>query len=1034
MDNLTVDHLINIIRIKKPNIDLENKNKDELIDIIVTLFPTSFEIDRILADDMFEEEVADTISPNPDQCPSNFTLNKNANAWFNCSIKSDVSGYSIFIVPENMRFYYASFMFKEQTIYERMYGIEESPYPTRSNFFLTSNAEAQLYTKNTLNIDNRYGKPKLNFSYREPEVEWDLDIPDYKAKSFDLMHVYKTNKELKLFNLYDKTNIYKLLYDNEDSPFHISKRSIPLSTEIPVDTVKTMINDDHNTAKKMIGSAAANELMMLNFLGMSREELNSSVKPGYRDIAFVSMRLDRETGFYQNTSINVLSGFILLQIATSYHLIHPKISYMIKRRSSYAYDFHIANNLKTYLSLSGSNIQGWGVPKLMNFHSEICIFRPDSTNLIRDKDSILDWENGYPFMGSVLRKKAAILDNYAAQLRFSQQELEKRLGWIQQSLDDFTYVINENNKAAEIARKIAEIRRKVAFGREVQGTEDETEDGESKGTEDETEDDETSIDQKPGEDDKTYLIRLEREAEKSAEKIAEKLLDLGYDSVITDEALTEIKSSIKEANSDYHNMEMQLKHVMNGGLIEEHLVKYLKIEKIPVFPVYNRLLRLVRHKRHERECKILHECEKSIGKCNMDKIIKEMRKYPNRNTVHHRGETVADHCIWVARCLRNWMKYENEPWTHMIHDEMKNVTVVAGFLHDIGKIGDNDFTSLVENGNKPKHPHLGFLYKVEEIPFKSEHCSKDTVNSCYCEASNEEEIVINICIAMHHFLGEVLIKYGMITAHLFPSTEPKGYTLPNPGIKNGIYDVLMLTGEHLSGTVYTEIISSLDPELKYYYTAWYIIAYLIRMNVLDYVIEKPKFMEQLLYILFAVSAADVFGAHPVEKEEPKDMDPYYLQFLSADTRSMTDPSMIPVPPLLRPYYKFMYFSIGLEERDNFMNVWSTIKDHRKFYDSWQQIASINHNSLLKISPFFRFSHGIHTVDDWIAAFIRVLRTGEVPQSSERESTFDFTSLEEKLGNSLTERSANVLKKFKFMKPPGLKKTLQGTGASHQSPV
>lgn len=936
MDKLKIYQLENIVKIKEPYASLVGAKKADLIAQISTLF-TLDEINRILAMDMFEEEVIAALSPNPDLCPVNPTLNKDRNAWFNCSTPSYKHGYHILIVPEGMRFYYGSHKFKEQILYERLYSKPQTMYPTKTNFFLTSNAEALAYTHSVGDVGKRYGRAKLTVEDDFAEALFDTKIPIHVDYTFDVIHVYKTTNELHLFDIYDIRNLRRLLYEDTDSPFHVSKRGISLTDDISdVDFLMSFVKDDHNFIEGVLGSSAADEFMIRTFM---------AIPAGRESNRFYPHKVNKVNAIYGESETCMFSGFILLQIAMSFHLIQPGMNYTPVRRSAYIYDYYIANAFRSYFT--DKHISGWGSLKLHKFHSEICIFEPDKTKLVRDKDSILDWEHIFPFEVSPLRKRAAALDNFTQELMFSQQYMEQKLNISREELE----------KANDYLK-----------GRTTSGYE--------------------------------------------------------YESI----------EDAKYWQKQYDKNMMNLEAVKSGELVESHITDYLRIVGIPDYRrVMNKKLRLMWHKRGKKECEVLRKCFDSIGdNCNMNWLIDEMRKYPNKNTFHHRGESVADHCIWVSRCLRNWLQYENEPWTGKIHYELWNVTMVSGIMHDIGKIGDADFVTRI----KPRHPHIGFLYALDEIPFKGERCNKrgkqllKKLDDCYaCEMTMEEEIIVNICIAMHHFLGEVLIKHGQLSAHIMPDD------FINPGIKHSFYGALKATAERVHLTVLAEIVASLDPELKYYYMAWYLIEYLIRMSVLEHVLRKPQFMEQLLLVLFAVSAADVFGAHPVEVEEkPEMMDPYYLSFLSKDTSTMPNPGGIPVPPVLRPYYKFMYYSIGIEERDKFMNIWSTIKDHRRFHAAWSQISKLSAKDF-EIGPSFRFSYGIHTADDWIAAFIRVLRTGEVPSASASVSTFNIDTLIPKLNNKITERSMAELKKFKFMKPPGLKKKIVKTArAAREAPM
>jgi len=103
--------------------------------------------------------------------------------------------------------------------------------------------------------------------------------------------------------------------------------------------------------------------------------------------------------------------------------------------------------------------------------------------------------------------------------------------------------------------------------------------------------------------------------------------------------------------------------------------------------------------------------KKLFKKPFFNNVIKEINDtfldYPVRNFDFHTGDDVSDHSIWSALAVKNWFK-NNSPWTKHIEDKYKDLAILCAYLHDIGKVGDGDFESLINPGWKETHPEDGF--------------------------------------------------------------------------------------------------------------------------------------------------------------------------------------------------------------------------------------------------------------------------------------------------------------------------------------
>lgn len=76
-----------------------------------------------------------------------------------------------------------------------------------------------------------------------------------------------------------------------------------------------------------------------------------------------------------------------------------------------------------------------------------------------------------------------------------------------------------------------------------------------------------------------------------------------------------------------------------------------------------------------------------------------------RDYSNHDGDDVSDHSIWTALAIADWIKTNNN-WVSNIDPKYHDILVFSAFIHDIGKTGDGDFTSLLDS-SKPEHHNDG---------------------------------------------------------------------------------------------------------------------------------------------------------------------------------------------------------------------------------------------------------------------------------------------------------------------------------------
>ena len=100
-----------------------------------------------------------------------------------------------------------------------------------------------------------------------------------------------------------------------------------------------------------------------------------------------------------------------------------------------------------------------------------------------------------------------------------------------------------------------------------------------------------------------------------------------------------------------------------------------------------------------------------------------------RNYKHHQGDDVSDHAIWTALVVIDWLNSNNN-WIKSIDSKYHELLVFSAFIHDIGKTGDGDYTSLISS-SKPTHHDDGIdilmgkkryiIYSNDVVLHQSQH-------------------------------------------------------------------------------------------------------------------------------------------------------------------------------------------------------------------------------------------------------------------------------------------------------------------------
>lgn len=214
---------------------------------------------------------------------------------------------------------------------------------------------------------------------------------------------------------------------------------------------------------------------------------------------------------------------------------------------------------------------------------------------------------------------------------------------------------------------------------------------------------------------------------------------------------------------------------------------------------------------------------------NLNEIIDEMRKYKTLNLMpkgFHQGH-LAEHSVWTALYVEHWLE---DPMFYQLN-EYRNALILAGLLHDIGKMGmcsveygfkQLDTTQLVASSCHNKgthflyneiadHPFRGYLYLKGIIPMKQYGLDLKTFTEITEEKWNEffehfgltefEIKMLRIIVGIHWDLGPILTaekfspekyieKFEMFYHTEFPGDPSKRYTVLQACSLVSIADIL----------------------------------------------------------------------------------------------------------------------------------------------------------------------------------------------------------------------------------------------------
>jgi hypothetical protein len=362
----------------------------------------------------------------------------------------------------------------------------------------------------------------------------------------------------------------------------------------------------------------------------------------------------------------------------------------------------------------------------------------------------------------------------------------------------------------------------------------------------------------------------------------------------------------------------------------------------------------------------------------LDRIYEEMVRYPNASDIHHAGTTIADHSVWVLRTIYNWLGFRNEPWTADIWPEFREATMLAAFLHDIGKIGDGDTRKPAEKGGNLKHPSVGYQYLTGEKSFLKLKSTCDNFIKCFDLKIPETVFpVVASVVALHHHFGELIVRYSIYRIRPLELDDiPTNIDVTPYKTYNGDFELYRTYNS-----------SFLINALSYIVELKYIIVLTSMYKILKLHDTKRLFMdsrdniEQLLRILCAVGAADVFGSYPVDVSRDVLLyshtiaDVFDPRVMFRETDSSRDNF-----EMNRPYYKFGYGTLGLAERAKLVEYSRLVVNYDTLCEAWDgfrpYLECMGRNRMDAVPEVYR-ALPTGTPEEYLTSLFCLLKVGAV---------------------------------------------------------
>lgn len=144
-------------------------------------------------------------------------------------------------------------------------------------------------------------------------------------------------------------------------------------------------------------------------------------------------------------------------------------------------------------------------------------------------------------------------------------------------------------------------------------------------------------------------------------------------------------------------------------------------------------------------------CQGSLGHQG---LLTDLMRYKTTNVNRHAGD-LYEHSVWIAKAVEKWFDQQG-PWTEGLGEADRCIAVVAAFLHDIGKAGDN----RTRFGTKPGHADTGRGYLLGDDVYRLEDGAGFDFDGWFEQLGlgQADKEMVAFLVAVHRALSEEIME------------------------------------------------------------------------------------------------------------------------------------------------------------------------------------------------------------------------------------------------------------------------------------